>query len=69
MLINRKKYKNKKVQHMYNIYTSFVKDRKQERKRIKKDIEPELQNEEKEQRKVMLWSLPRMHQWFYVIKE
>ena len=39
---------------MYNIYTSFVKDRKQEKK-WKKDIEPELQNEEKEQKKVMLW--------------
>ena len=36
MLINRKKYKNKKVQHMYNIYTSFEKDRKQERKKMKK---------------------------------
>ena len=36
MLINRKKYKNKKVQHMYNIYTSFVKDRKQEKKNEKK---------------------------------
>ena len=36
MLINRKKYKNKKVQHMYNIYTSFVKDRKQEKKMKKR---------------------------------
>ena len=36
MLINRKKYKNKKVQHMYNIYSSFVKDRKQEKKMKKR---------------------------------
>ena len=53
---------------MYNIYTSFVKQEQKNEK--KKDIEPELQNDtEKEQKKVMLWSLPRMHLWFYVIKE